>query len=396
VNVSVNPSNVSWTATANAAWLHVSTTNGTGSGTVMFTFDDNTYFPRSGTLTIGGQTVTVSQGAPSYSLSGNYSGYWTGIVLEEPWSEGNDSVSITVTPNTGIWSVNSYASWIHPTPNGVGSGRISFSFDANTDPNGGARSGQVFINNGANSLLRFVVFQQAPPSGAGQATYHFTGRLNSYLPQYVPANASPALKSVQNGDVFYLTMTLVPSAGPIAYEDLACGVNNISFSVPSRGLVYSKSFADLQVLHDANNPNTLRWDANGVDSTVNMLFWARDFTQTALTSGNVPNPLDLSGFHANGFSQVILFNGVGQNPELFYGDLVPMPALNFSRQQNTNLISWSTSDAFYQPTLETTSEIGPNAVWTPVTNAPVASGLTNLLTIPATNNGSRFFRLKVL
>ncbi|HVV00452.1 MAG TPA: LamG-like jellyroll fold domain-containing protein, partial [Verrucomicrobiae bacterium] len=328
VSVSVTPSNLPWTASANAPWLHVATSSGAGSGTVTFTYDDNSWVSRSGAITVAGQTITVTQSAPSYSLNGNYDFYWTGDVFEEPWTEGNDSLGITVTPNTGIWSVTSYANWIHPTPNGVGSGTISFSYDENPDPNGGARSGQVWINNGANTFLRFIVFQQARPSGAAQVTYRFTGHLQPYLPQYIPDNASAALKSVQAGDVFYLSMTLVPPAGFISYENWACAVNNITFSVPSRGLHYSKSFADLEVLNDGNNPDTLRWDANGVDSTVNMIFWARDFNESALSSGNVPNPLNLSGFHANGFSQISLYNGVGSNPTLFDGDLVPMPALN--------------------------------------------------------------------
>ena len=395
LTLTVSPTNVSWTATANASWLHVVNGSGTGNGTVTFTVDDNPWVGRSGTLIVGGQTVTVTQGTPSYSLNGNYDFYWTGDVFEEPSTAGSDSISISVTPNAGTWSVSSYASWIHPTPSGTGSGTINFTFDANTDPGGAARAGQVYINNAANSLLRFIVFQQGPPSGTGQATYHFTGNLLAYLPEYTPANASTALKSVQNNDVFYLDMTLVPSTVNIYYEVWPCAVNNIRFSVPSRGLVYTQAFDDLEVLHDANNPNTLRWDVNGVDSTVNMIFWARDFNQTALTSGSVPYPLDLSGFHANGFAQLILYNGVGANPTLFYGNLVPTPGLSIHQQNQTTRISWVTSDSFYAPVLQTSSALGPSAVWTLVTNPPAITGLTNVVTLPAAT-GAQFFRLKVL
>ena len=397
INLSATPTNVSWTAQANVPWLHVATTNGTGSATVRFTYDDNPWTSRSGTLTIAGQTVTVAQGSPAYSLNGSYDFYWTGDVLEEPSGAGSDSIGLTVSPNAGNWSVTSFASWIHPTtPSGAGSTNISFTFDANTDPAGAPRLGVVYVNNPSNPNLRFVVFQQAPPSGTGQATYRFTGNLVPYLPQYTPTNASAALKSLQSNDVFYLTMTLVPSTANIYFGVLACAVNNITFSVPSRGLVYSRSFDDLEVRHDANNPHTLRWDMNGVDSTVNMIFWARDFTQTALTSGSVPAPLNLSGFHANGFAQIILFDGVGANPELYYGDLVPIPTLSFWQQQRTNTISWVTSDSFYAPQLQSAFSLGPNAVWTAVTNPPVALGLTNVVTLPATNSGAQFFRLKVL
>jgi hypothetical protein len=398
VTLSVAPTNVSWTATANVSWLHVTANaSGTGAATIGFTYDDNPWTARSGTLTIGGQTVTISQGPPSYSLSGNYSYYWTGDVMEEPSSAGSDSISLTVTPNAGLWSVTSYADWIHPIPaSGAGSTNVSFTFDANTDPGGAARFGMLYLNNGAGTSLRWVVFQQAPASGTGQATYRFTGHLMPYLPQYIPTNASAALKSVQSNDVFYLTMTLVPASGSLYYGVYACAVNYITFSVPSRGLSYSRSFDDLEVLQDNNNPHTLRWDMNGVDSTVNLLFWARDFNHTALTSANVPFPLNLTGFHANGFAQVILFNGVGANPELFYGDLVPVCDLAFRQQQQTNILSWVTSDNFYTPTLQSTFALGPNAAWTSVTNAPVTLAMTNIVTLPATNRGAQFFRLKVL
>lgn len=59
--------NFPWTATANASWLHLSVANqsGPGSTNVVFSFDANTGATRSGTLTIAGQTLTITQaGAP--------------------------------------------------------------------------------------------------------------------------------------------------------------------------------------------------------------------------------------------------------------------------------------------------------------------------------------------
>ena len=58
--------NGTWTATANAPWLHLSTVNqsGTGSTNVVFDFDANPGATRVGTLTIAGQTLTVTQVAP--------------------------------------------------------------------------------------------------------------------------------------------------------------------------------------------------------------------------------------------------------------------------------------------------------------------------------------------
>ncbi len=57
-----------WVATANDSWLHLSAANqsGTGSANVIFTFDANPGATRTGTLTIAGQTLTVTQAGSTY------------------------------------------------------------------------------------------------------------------------------------------------------------------------------------------------------------------------------------------------------------------------------------------------------------------------------------------
>ena len=54
-----------WTATTNASWLHTSS-SGTGNGLATFTFDANPGPTRTGTLTIAGQTLTVTQAGSTY------------------------------------------------------------------------------------------------------------------------------------------------------------------------------------------------------------------------------------------------------------------------------------------------------------------------------------------
>src|SRR5438128_2564058 len=52
-----------WTAVSTAAWITVTSgASGTGNGTVNYTVAANTGSARSGSLTVGGQTVTVNQG----------------------------------------------------------------------------------------------------------------------------------------------------------------------------------------------------------------------------------------------------------------------------------------------------------------------------------------------
>jgi len=64
VNVTVTgAANCSWTATSNASFLTVPSGATTGSGTLVVTVAGNGGAARSGTVTVGGQTVTVTQDA---------------------------------------------------------------------------------------------------------------------------------------------------------------------------------------------------------------------------------------------------------------------------------------------------------------------------------------------
>jgi sugar lactone lactonase YvrE len=80
------PSTNSWTNTANAAWLHLSAPNqsGTGSTNVIFSFDANPGATRSGTLTIAGQTLTVTQAGSTYVSAG----VLTTLVSPGSWQNG--------------------------------------------------------------------------------------------------------------------------------------------------------------------------------------------------------------------------------------------------------------------------------------------------------------------
>ena len=152
VALTVVPETGLWTATTNASWLHLSATNqsGTGSTTVVFSYDANPGAARVGTLTIGGQTLTVTQqAAPAYLVPT--------ALLEGP-AAGSDNVLLTVTPETTTWTASANNSWLHlsvPNQSGTGSTTVVFSFDANP---GDTRVGYLTIDG-----LTFTVTQQGPP-----------------------------------------------------------------------------------------------------------------------------------------------------------------------------------------------------------------------------------------
>lgn len=66
----------SWTASSNASWLAVMQGSGSGNGTVSYSVGANSGSPiRVGTLTVGGQTFTVTQEGDA-----GVTGYWSGVM----------------------------------------------------------------------------------------------------------------------------------------------------------------------------------------------------------------------------------------------------------------------------------------------------------------------------
>jgi Glucose / Sorbosone dehydrogenase/Viral BACON domain/Putative binding domain, N-terminal len=112
-----------WTAVSNASWIHVTAGgNGNGSGPVSYSVDANAGSARNGTMTIAGNTFTVSQSgavACTFAISPTRMSF--------PVNGGSGSV--TVTADQGCpWTAVSNVSWITITggASGSGSGTVSY------------------------------------------------------------------------------------------------------------------------------------------------------------------------------------------------------------------------------------------------------------------------------
>ena len=126
-----------WTAAANAPWLSVTSGgNGTGPGTVQFTAAANTGGGRSGTITAGGQTFTVTQGAACNPVV-------SPETIAAPAAGGSENVSV-MTAAECPWTAVSNAGWIAITAGATGSGNGTVQLDVqpNTGP---ARNGTATI-----------------------------------------------------------------------------------------------------------------------------------------------------------------------------------------------------------------------------------------------------------
>jgi hypothetical protein len=135
---SVTPSNsaCTWTATANDSWITITSgASGTGNGTVQFTVTANTGPRRTGTITAGGQTFTVTQETGcTFTLTPDRTNFGAG--------GGSGSFNITTNNPACQWTAATAAPWITilaPTT-GTGNGVVSFTVQPNISP---ARTGTI-------------------------------------------------------------------------------------------------------------------------------------------------------------------------------------------------------------------------------------------------------------
>ena len=140
-SIAVNTINgCAWATSINSPWITVtSATSGTGNGTVNYSYTLNSGGPRTGTLSIAGQTFTINQSgtACTYSLSSSGASYNS--------TGGSGNIAVTAIANCD-WTAVSSAAWIvvpGTSANGTGSGSTSYKVTANNTNS--SRSGTITI-----------------------------------------------------------------------------------------------------------------------------------------------------------------------------------------------------------------------------------------------------------
>jgi hypothetical protein len=120
-------SDCTWTATTAETWITVTAgAAGSGDGSVGYSVEENAGDARTGTITVGTTTFTLSQAAAcSYSLDPTQQSFSKN-------SGTSDPVSVTTEPGCG-WTSISNDSWItvKTGANGTGSGTMTFSVSKN-------------------------------------------------------------------------------------------------------------------------------------------------------------------------------------------------------------------------------------------------------------------------
>jgi hypothetical protein len=131
-------SGCSWTAATGVSWLTITAgATGSGNGTVSFTIAANSGSSRTGTLTIAGQTFTLTQATfvCTFSISPTSASF--------PKDGGSGTVTVTAAGSCG-WTASESVSWItiDSGASGTGNGTVNYTVKKNND---GSRTGTITI-----------------------------------------------------------------------------------------------------------------------------------------------------------------------------------------------------------------------------------------------------------
>jgi hypothetical protein len=120
------PAGCSWNSVSNVDWVVLFLSgSGTGNGSVAYSVASYTGIAsRTGTLTIAGYTLTISQsGACTFTLSRPS--------IDAGPAATTGSLAVTTQPGCA-WSSSGGAAWMTLTGSGSGSGTVNYSLSANT------------------------------------------------------------------------------------------------------------------------------------------------------------------------------------------------------------------------------------------------------------------------
>lgn len=129
-----------WAAVSSATWLTITAgASGSGNGTLAYSATPNTGSARSATITVAGQTLTVTQGAVVAC---------TFTVDPTSFDVDKKAGSVTVGVSAGAgcaWTARSNSTWISVTSGASGSGNGSVKLDVEKNSDKKGRTGTVTI-----------------------------------------------------------------------------------------------------------------------------------------------------------------------------------------------------------------------------------------------------------
>ena len=153
----ITGSSCAWTPVSSVPWITVTSGGLSGLGSFSYTVASNgTGAVRTGTLSVGGQVVTVTQstGSCTYSVSPTS--------VAAPSTGISSSISVITGSGCG-WTATSAVAWITITSGGMsGLGSVSFSVAATTTP----RTGTITVAGQTVTITQIGSGQQPPAAPA--------------------------------------------------------------------------------------------------------------------------------------------------------------------------------------------------------------------------------------
>ncbi|HEX5474451.1 MAG TPA: BACON domain-containing carbohydrate-binding protein [Vicinamibacterales bacterium] len=202
-----------WSASTGASWITITSgASGQGNGTVTFSVAADTGPSRSGTLTVAGRTVTVSQvQGCAFTISPESQSV--------PDEGGSASTSVTTADGCG-WTATSNASWIKikKGERGTGPGRVDLQASANSGP---SRSGTATIAGRTFTLeqtqgCKFSLNRTSVPIGGNGDTFAIDVKADAGCAWTAASHVSwIAVTAGSNGSGHgTVTITIAANTGP--------------------------------------------------------------------------------------------------------------------------------------------------------------------------------------
>ncbi len=271
-----------WTATNNAAWLTITSgTPGSGNGTVNYTVAANSGPQRTGTLTVAGQTFTITQSSGCTFTINPTSQNFTA-------AGGGGSTTVTAAASCA-WTATSNATWLTITSGtpGSGNGTVNYTVAANTGPQ---RTGTLTV-----AGQTFTVTQNSGCAVSVNPATLPNGQIGVAYSQQLTQTGGTGTIAWSSTGTLPNNLTLNTSTGLLAGTPTAAGTFNFTVRATDANQCFGERAYTLTICPTITiAPGSL---ANGFVGTA----YAQAFTQTggvgAITwssSGTPPNGLTLN------------------------------------------------------------------------------------------------------
>jgi hypothetical protein len=192
-------SGCAWTATSSAAWLTITGgASGSGNGTVTFSATANTATSqRSGTLTVAGQAVTVTQNGAACTFGVS--------PTSRSFTAAGGASTTAVTAGTGCaWTATSAVAWLTITGGATGSGNGTVTFSASTNASASQRSGSLTV---AGQTVSVTQSGSSCTFGLSPTTRSFTAAGGSSTTLVIVTGGGSSCAWTASSNATWLTIT---------------------------------------------------------------------------------------------------------------------------------------------------------------------------------------------